>query len=198
MAASVITIYFIYNLHSYNTSSNGLYNRITRELYRALCGWIEGRSQGIGDTRIPTIPSDVDSAASPCHASSLTTMATGDEFSSQHGVGSGAGKAGVSLGMAVNSLNTLYGVLIALCEFGPNCLRMLVFPMLPNLTRRLGCMLDAGALDTPGVSTLSHADLRSMESLKTLMMVCCFCDWWHLGVLYGILSNMETIKLLYA
>ncbi len=99
--------------------------------------------------------------------------------------------------MAVNSLNTLYGVLIALSEFGAGCTRMLVFPRLPVICRRLTRMTSAGAqaadaptaavlLDKEGgfhqtvtssaTAPLSHAEMRSLESLKTLMSVSVFVN----------------------
>ncbi|KAL5970775.1 hypothetical protein TSMEX_001497 [Taenia solium] len=100
--------------------------------------------------------------------------------------------------MAVDSLNTLYGTLTCITEFGGNCLRMLVFPRLPALCRRLTRMTTASAsvasqstasvsnsaemvmvMDQEGfqqtlnasstTTLLSNAEMRSLDSLKKLM-----------------------------
>lgn len=100
--------------------------------------------------------------------------------------------------MSVNSFNTLYGVMTALSEFGASCLRALVFPRLPAMCRRLTKMTSAGQVssDAPTAAVLmdkeggflqtslnssagstgtaaplSHADVKSLESLKALMTV---------------------------
>ncbi|KAL7058657.1 hypothetical protein AAHC03_013722 [Spirometra sp. Aus1] len=232
----------------YNTLSNGLYNRITRELYRALCTWIDGRA-GSGDSKTgehvlvhssantnetpaggPPSPEVVSSACgatelpqdqeSGLAVSEKTDQVAGNKSHTQQPPkpADNAGKGGASLGAASSSLNTLYGILIALSEFGPSCLRVLVFPLLPSLCRRLTAMLEnqrpqpaessrpaasqsssQGSFDQPtsvlllhrtvedrdafttpttaSVSTvppvmpgsLSPADMRSMDSLRTLM-----------------------------
>ncbi|VDP30147.1 unnamed protein product [Schistosoma margrebowiei] len=38
---------------------------------------------------------------------------------------------------AIHSMNTLYGIIVALAEFGAQCLRMMVFPLLSSLCHRL-------------------------------------------------------------
>ncbi|VDD81613.1 unnamed protein product [Mesocestoides corti] len=180
----------------YNTSSNGLYNRITRELYRALCTWIDGKSATTGQS------TSADGSQSGDNAMDATPSAAGSSVTSdaeQRKVAV-ASVPGVSLGLAVNSLNTLYGMLSALSEFGPNCLRMLVFPRLPALCKRLTQMtstsVNPSSSDTPAsavvmdqeglhqtvtsATALSHAEMRSMESLKKLMttrLMPLLADW---------------------
>ncbi|KAH9280189.1 Transcription initiation factor TFIID subunit 6 [Echinococcus granulosus] len=179
--------------NKYNTSCNGLYSRITRELYRVLSTWIEGKSAATSDHFSTSTSSAATTSAATDntdHSSSTTpTDPTRKEIT---------GVPRVSLGMAVDSLNTLYGTLTCITEFGGNCLRMLVFPRLPALCRRLTRMTTASASNTPqstasvsnpaemvvvmdqegfqqtfnassATTLLSNAEMRSLDSLKKLM-----------------------------
>ncbi|KAF5395315.1 hypothetical protein PHET_12403 [Paragonimus heterotremus] len=88
-------------------------------------------------------------------------------------------KRGPSLGTAVHSMNTLYGILVTLDEFGPQSMRVLVFPVLPALCQRLTTLVEpspasADSHEDPLVnftppSRLSPADQRSFDSLKAMM-----------------------------
>ncbi|VDM25085.1 unnamed protein product [Hydatigera taeniaeformis] len=174
----------------YNTSCNGLYSRITRELYRVLSTWIEGKSAATSDHFSA-------SASSSVPTTSATSENTDHSSSSDPARKEITGVPRVSLGMAVDSLNTLYGTLTCITEFGGNCLRMLVFPRLPALCRRLTRMTTAStsatSQSTPSMSNsaemvvvmdqegfqqtfnasattlLSNAEMRSLDSLKKLM-----------------------------
>lgn len=179
----------------YNTSCNGLYSRITRELYRVLSTWIEGKSAATPDHFSASTSSSVATTSATTdntdHSSSAPTDPARREIT---------GASRVSLGTAVDSLNTLYGTLTCITEFGGNCLRMLVFPRLPALCRRLTRMTTSSTpiasqstasvsnaaemvmvMDQEGfqqtfnasstTTLLSNAEMRSLDSLKKLMNV---------------------------
>ncbi|VDK23400.1 unnamed protein product [Taenia asiatica] len=179
---------------AYNTSCNGLYSRITRELYRVLSAWIEGKSAATSDHFSASASSSVATTSATTDNTDHSSSATPTDPARKEI----AGVPRVSLGMAVDSLNTLYGTLTCITEFGGNCLRMLVFPRLPALCRRLTRMTTASAsvasqstasvsnpaemvmvMDQEGfqqtfnasstTTLLSNAEMRSLDSLKKLM-----------------------------
>ncbi|VDP86598.1 unnamed protein product, partial [Echinostoma caproni] len=128
------------NPHIHNTSTNELYNRVTRELSRALCNWIEGAHvSGSSLSNIPPSRLGSDSFTSADNGKSSTDSNEFKESKKAEPSTTPAGTTtrGPSLGTAVHSMNTLYGILVALAEFGAQCLRILVFPLLPALCQRL-------------------------------------------------------------
>ncbi|VDQ12974.1 unnamed protein product, partial [Trichobilharzia regenti] len=224
-------------LSRHNTSSNELYSRVTRELSRALCSWIDGNastnstdtcmklsSVSVSNEKNETIktPDDgklsgmklckydpVDRTIHLVNSSGTTTSSINSSSSSSGGVGGGiVGSSGStsgntvngpSLGGAVHSMNTLYGILVALAEFGPQCLRVIVFPLLSSLCQRLTKITESdpssvnntnesntpGSVDNDMIKSkqqqqhpvlslnlgckLSPVDQRSFDSLKALM-----------------------------
>ncbi|CAL8103027.1 unnamed protein product [Calicophoron daubneyi] len=181
----------------HNTSTNELYNRVTRELSRALCYWIEGTNASASTSTLTTAASteqgtanskrtlletslfpksEADVATKPAQSTNSElkkpTVSSSNSPFSQHA------RRGPSLGTAVHSMNTLYGILVALSEFGAQCLRILVLPILPTLCDKLSGLVepprttaDSGdALLTFTVpNRLSPADQRSFEFLKVMM-----------------------------
>ncbi|CAH8670691.1 unnamed protein product [Schistosoma margrebowiei] len=157
----------------HNTSSNELYGRVTRELSRALCNWIDGGSTSNSSTETciklsnPNVPIIVKSELSKymddeksdetklCKYESdrltnsltnttMTTITTTTSHNSSSSINTTTGNSntnnnnnGPSLGSAIHSMNTLYGIIVALAEFGAQCLRMMVFPLLSSLCHRL-------------------------------------------------------------
>ncbi|CAH8646306.1 unnamed protein product [Schistosoma mattheei] len=157
----------------HNTSSNELYGRVTRELSRALCNWIDGGSTSNSSTETcmklsnPNVPIIVKSELSKytddeksdetksCKYESdrltnsltnttLATITTTTSHNNSSSINTTTGNSntnnnnnGPSLGSAIHSMNTLYGIIVALAEFGAQCLRMMVFPLLSSLCHRL-------------------------------------------------------------
>ncbi|TGZ46604.1 hypothetical protein CRM22_011106 [Opisthorchis felineus] len=151
----------------HNTSTNELYNRVTRELSSSLHSWIDGASAVSGTDSGAKLSDVVDSKLS----TNRTDHARPDKVSST------LDKRSTSLGTAVNSMNTLYGILVALAEFGAQSLRILVFPLLPALCHRLTMMVEPPSTPTtesvdslstfqPPTNRLSPADQRSFDFLK--------------------------------
>ncbi|THD19936.1 Transcription initiation factor TFIID subunit 6 [Fasciola hepatica] len=168
----------------HNTSTNELYNRVTRELSRALCNWIEGSHvSGSSLTNLPgsRLGSDsssaTDSGKSSAESSEPKDLKKGDSPTT---TGTTTTR-GPSLGTAIHSMNTLYGILVALAEFGAQCLRILVFPLLPALCQRLTELVeppapvvgsdsgDVSVHSLPVTGRLAPADERSFEFLKIMM-----------------------------
>ncbi|GAA56324.1 transcription initiation factor TFIID subunit 6 [Clonorchis sinensis] len=154
----------------HNTSTNELYNRVTRELSSSLHSWIDGASAVSGTDSGAKLADAVDSKLS----TNRTDPARPDKVSST------LDKRSTSLGTAVNSMNTLYGILVALAEFGAQSLRILVFPLLPSLCHRLTMMVEPPSTPTtepvdslstfqPSTSRLSPADQRSFDFLKVML-----------------------------
>lgn len=105
---------------------------------------------------------------------------------------------GPSLGSAIHSMNTLYGIIVALAEFGAQCLRMMVFPLLSSLCHRLTKLTESNLtlnelneLNTSGSNDLKPTqqhpvlslslgvkllpvDQRSFDFLKVMMTVSLF------------------------
>ncbi|KAA0199737.1 Transcription initiation factor TFIID subunit 6 [Fasciolopsis buskii] len=191
----------------HNTSTNELYNRVTRELSRALCNWIEGAHVcGSSLTNLrPGSESTVGTENGKSSAESgeskdlkkgdtpVTTATTTGTIpttatttTTQTAVTNSTSTRGPSLGTAIHSMNTLYGILVALAEFGAQCLRILVFPLLPALCQRLTELVeppapatgsessDASVPSFPVPGRLAPADERSFEFLKVMMT---FAHW---------------------
>ena len=169
--------------YRYNTSCNGLYSRITHELYRVLTTWIDGKSACTTERLSSTAAATADEAAGAEHSAPRSREITTSR---------------VNLGAAADSLNTLYGALTCMAELGPSCLRTLVFPRLPALCRRLTRMIststttqsnssDTSAVvmvvnqegfqqtlnstSTTATNSLSSDEMRSLDFLKKLMNV---------------------------
>ncbi|TPP67580.1 Transcription initiation factor TFIID subunit 6 [Fasciola gigantica] len=180
--------YFIFPARfRHNTSTNELYNRVTRELSRALCNWIEGSHvSGSSLTNLPgsRLGSD-SSSATDSGKSSAESGEPKDQKKGDSPTTTGTTTTrGPSLGTAIHSMNTLYGILVALAEFGAQCLRILVFPLLPALCQRLTELVeppapavgsdsgDVSVHSLPVTGRLAPADERSFEFLKIMMTVC--------------------------
>ncbi|KAL3318813.1 Transcription initiation factor TFIID subunit 6 [Cichlidogyrus casuarinus] len=165
--------------NKYNTPSNELYQRITRQISRALVDWIEARPGSNKNSQ--KVDSQIISPIDP---------ASGADFS-------GGGTA--SLGLAVNSLNTLYGLIVVLVEFGRNAVRSIIFPVLPALCAKLTVLVEppesestssqsaaskslsvasanttAGATPVLSNTYMSAADVRSYDMLRTMIVVSLF------------------------
>ncbi|CAH8680438.1 unnamed protein product [Schistosoma rodhaini] len=155
----------------HNTSSNELYGRVTRELSRALCSWMDGGSTSNSSTETciklsnPNVPVIVKSELSkyaydeksdetklckyesdrltssltntPISTITTTTTTNNSSINTATGNNNTNNNNGPSLGSAIHSMNTLYGIIVALAEFGAQCLRMTVFPLLSSLCHRL-------------------------------------------------------------
>ncbi|KAM7542549.1 hypothetical protein Aperf_G00000019532 [Anoplocephala perfoliata] len=138
--------------NKYNTSSNGLYSRITQEIYRALWVWIDGKSTGgVSENLISSNNDDPEHSSVTSVPSAATPSFSPDSTRKTH------------LGSAVDSLNTVYGALTCFNEFGINCLRKLVFPLLPALCKRITSMV-ASASNTSTVSNTSATTNSSSAS----------------------------------
>ncbi|KAF8566154.1 hypothetical protein P879_06241 [Paragonimus westermani] len=152
----------------YNTSTNQLHTRVTRELCRALHNWINGTNADSATSTSDTEKPESRLFGSPDMNGSLELRKR--DLLDKHGP---------SLGTAVHSMNTLYGILVTLDEFGPQSMRVLVFPVLPALCQRLTALVEppqssADSHEDPVVnftppSRLSPADQRSFDSLKAMM-----------------------------
>ncbi|KAH8867980.1 Transcription initiation factor TFIID subunit 6 isoform 1 [Schistosoma japonicum] len=144
----------------HNTSSNELYSRVTRELSRALCSWIDGNTSNnstescikLSNLNLPIVVKseftksfddddevkfrkyESDRSVNSAITSTTTSVTTIINSSSNNNSNNNNGP---NLGSAVHSMNTLYGILVALAEFGAQCLRMMVFPLLSSLCHRL-------------------------------------------------------------
>ncbi|CAH8604008.1 unnamed protein product [Dicrocoelium dendriticum] len=154
----------------HNTSTNELYTRVTRELSRALYCWIEGvHSAGSAGEH------EVTDILKSHHSNSVSCIVKSDSLSGRV----------PTLGTSIHSMNTLYGILVALAEFGAQTLRIMVFPVLPALCHRLTKLLEPPMIDAtePHVSfaaptRLSPADQRSYEFLKVMLSI-------HSGCIYS-------------
>ncbi|KAK4474992.1 hypothetical protein MN116_002092 [Schistosoma mekongi] len=156
----------------HNTSSNELYSRVTRELSRALCSWIDGNTssnspesciklsnlnlpivvkseftKGFDDDEVKFRKHESDRSVNSAIASTTTSITT--IINSSNNCNSNNNN-GPNLGSAVHSMNTLYGILVALAEFGAQCLRMMVFPLLSSLCHRLN------KLTEPNISSVNE------------------------------------------
>ncbi|CAH8663628.1 unnamed protein product [Schistosoma guineensis] len=182
----------------HNTSSNELYGRVTRELSRALCNWIDGGSTSNSSTETcmklsnPNVPIIVKSELSKytddeksdetklCKYESdhltnsltnttLTTITTTTSHNNSSSINSTTGNSntnnnnnGPSLGSAIHSMNTLYGIIVALAEFGAQCLRMMVFPLLSPLCHRLTKLTESN-LTLNELNTSGSNDLKPTQ-----------------------------------
>ncbi|CAH8866737.1 unnamed protein product [Trichobilharzia szidati] len=242
----------------HNTSSNELHSRVTRELSRALCSWIDGNastnstadtscmklsSVSVSNEKNETVKNSDDGKLSGMKfckydagdRSIQLVNSTGTTASSSNSTGGGgivgSGSSsntinGPSLGGAVHSMNTLYGILVALAEFGPQCLHVIVFPYLSSLCHRLTKLTEPepsvmnttnelnmhGSVDMikskqqqqhPVLSLnlgckLSPVDQRSFDSLKTLMTnrVASVLNDWRLRQGLGV--TLEDYRSAYA
>ncbi|CAH8675098.1 unnamed protein product [Schistosoma bovis] len=193
----------------HNTSSNELYGRVTRELSRALCNWIDGGSTSNNSTETcmklsnPNVPIIVKSELSKytddeksdetklCKYESdrltnsltnttLTTNTTTTSHNNSSSINTTTGNSntnnnnnGPSLGSAIHSMNTLYGIIVALAEFGAQCLRMMVFPLLSSLCHRLTKLTESNLtlnelneLNTSGSNDLKPTQQHPVLSLS--------------------------------
>ncbi|CAH8681199.1 unnamed protein product [Schistosoma haematobium] len=190
----------------HNTSSNELYGRVTRELSRALCNWIDGGSASNSSTETcmklsnPNVPIIVKSELSKytddeksdetklCKYgndhltnsltnTTLTTITTTTSHNNSSSINSTTGNSntnnnnnGPSLGSAIHSMNTLYGIIVALAEFGAQCLRMMVFPLLSSLCHRLTKLTESNLtlneLNTSGSNDLKPTQQHPVLSLS--------------------------------
>ncbi|KAF6772913.1 hypothetical protein AHF37_08233 [Paragonimus kellicotti] len=148
---------------SYNTSTNQLHTRVTRELCRALHNWINGTNADSATSTSDTEKSESRLVDSP-DVNGTLELRKRDLLD----------KRGPNLGTAVHSMNTLYGILVTLDEFGPQSMRVLVFPVLPALCQRLTTLVEPSPASTDShedplvnftpPSRLSPADQRSFDS----------------------------------
>ncbi|TNN13929.1 Transcription initiation factor TFIID subunit 6 isoform 2 [Schistosoma japonicum] len=207
----------------HNTSSNELYSRVTRELSRALCSWIDGNTSNnstescikLSNLNLPIVVKseftksfddddevkfrkyESDRSVNSAITSTTTSVTTIINSSSNNNSNNNNGP---NLGSAVHSMNTLYGILVALAEFGAQCLRMMVFPLLSSLCHRLTKLTEPNLssvneinelINTSGTNDLkptqqhpvlslslgaklSPVDQRSFDFLKIMMTVSVF------------------------
>ncbi|CAH8650265.1 unnamed protein product [Heterobilharzia americana] len=189
----------------HNTPSNELYTRVTRELSRALCSWIDGgTSSSSSETCMKlsncNLSHEKDEIMKISDDEKLNEMkiCKYDSGSTTTATTSTNNNSGPSLGTAVHSMNTLYGILVALAEFGNQCLRVIVLPLLSSLCRRLTKLTEPNIsenetnelnMDESGTGSggdlkssqqhlalspsiggkLSPVDQRSFDSLKVMM-----------------------------
>ncbi|KAF6772914.1 hypothetical protein AHF37_08234 [Paragonimus kellicotti] len=150
----------------YNTSTNQLHTRVTRELCRALHNWINGTNADSATSTSDTEKSESRLVDSP-DVNGTLELRKRDLLD----------KRGPNLGTAVHSMNTLYGILVTLDEFGPQSMRVLVFPVLPALCQRLTTLVEPSPASTDShedplvnftpPSRLSPADQRSFDSSES-------------------------------
>ncbi|CAH8596568.1 unnamed protein product [Schistosoma turkestanicum] len=195
----------------HNTSSNELYGRVTRELSRALCSWIDGGGRGNTSStssgcttetclKLPmmmkTTTTDLSKYSEHekpiemklCKVendsltnNSLTTTTTTNTISTTttstttttpvtttttttSNSNNSNNNNGPSLGSAIHSMNTLYGILVALAEFGAQCLRMMVFPLLSSLCHRLTKLTESNNFTT--MNELNESTTAGSNDLK--------------------------------
>ncbi|CAH8875169.1 unnamed protein product [Trichobilharzia szidati] len=187
----------------HNTSSNELHSRVTRELSRALCSWIDGNAStnSTADTscmKLSSVSASNEKNETVKNAddgkfsgmkfckydagdrSIQLVNSPGTTANSSSSTGGGGGGIvgsgstsnttnGPSLGGAVHSMNTLYGILVALAEFGPQCLRVIVFPHLSSLCHRLTKLTesDPSVMNTTTNELNMHGSVDSVDMIKS-------------------------------
>ncbi|CAH8668048.1 unnamed protein product [Heterobilharzia americana] len=161
----------------HNTPSNELYTRVTRELSRALCSWIDGgTSSSSSETCMKlsncNLSHEKDEIMKISDDEKLNEMkiCKYDSGSTTTATTSTNNNSGPSLGTAVHSMNTLYGILVALAEFGNQCLRVIVLPLLSSLCHRLTKLTEpnmpeneTNELNMDESGTGSGGDLKSSQ-----------------------------------
>lgn len=121
--------------------------------------WIDGKSTGgVSENLISSNSDDAEhSSITSVHSAPIPSFSP-DSTRKTH------------LGSAVDSLNTVYGALTCFNEFGINCLRKLVFPLLPALCKRITSMV-ASASNTGAASGTSATTKSGSASSNAEMVV---------------------------